>query len=442
MNSNQHSPIPTAAIGRSLRRTLWIGSAIASAFFVGFGGWASLAPLSGAAIASGVVSPEGNRRVVQHLEGGIVRKLLVRDGSIVTAGQPLVKLDANITRAKYDSVLKEYRTNLAKHARLIAERGGADDMVFPADEWGSKDSDVAREMFAAERHLFFTRLESREKQREILEQRIVQLQDQIAGYKAQIASQTRQLSLVREEAKGIRVLVNKGHERKPRLLALQRAEAEIVGARAGNKSAVARALSEIGEVQARIESLDSTHRAEVETQLSEVQAKLAKLREEMRAAVDVLNRTVITAPVSGTVMRMRTHTLGGVITAGEAILEIVPSGEELIINARISPTDVEQVHPGLAARVVLTGYSQRNMPKLEGEVLSVSADRLTDKGTGEVYYRARVKLPAEHVRKIAPHVTLKPGMPVEVMVVTAERTLLDYLIEPVTASFRKSFNEN
>lgn len=442
MNSNQHCPIPTAAIGRSLRRTLWIGSAIASAFFVGFGGWASLAPLSGAAVASGVVSPEGNRRVVQHLEGGIVRKLLVRDGSIVTAGQPLVKLDANITRAKYDSVLKEYRTNLAKHARLIAERGGADDMIFPADEWGSKDSDVAREMFAAERHLFFTRLESREKQREILEQRIVQLQDQIAGYKAQIASQTRQLSLVREEAKGIRVLVNKGHERKPRLLALQRAEAEIVGARAGNKSAVARALSEIGEVQARIESLDSTHRAEVETQLSEVQAKLAKLREEMRAAVDVLNRTVITAPVSGTVMRMRTHTLGGVITAGEAILEIVPSGEELIINARISPTDVEQVHPGLAARVVLTGYSQRNMPKLEGEVLSVSADRLTDKGTGEVYYRARVKLPAEHVRKIAPHVTLKPGMPVEVMVVTAERTLLDYLIEPVTASFRKSFNEN
>lgn len=433
---------PAEAIRRSLRRTVMAGVAITAMLFLGLGGWAAWAPLSGAAVASGVIGPEGQRRSVQHLEGGIVRELLVRNGSEVTAGQPLVALDANITRAKYHAQIEEYRTNLAKQARLTAERNGAPDMTFPAGLWGEVGEENGREAFEAERDLFFSRREARKGQKEILHQRIAQHRDEISGLEEQIKSQSTQLALIRQEADGIRELVERGHERRPRLLALQRTMAEISGARAGNRAAVARAMSVIGETRARLNSLDSDRREEVETQLGEVQAALARLREETRATIDVLDRTVITAPVSGTVAELRVHTVGGVIPAGGDVLDIVPSGEELLIDARIAPADIDEVRPGLPARVIMTGYSMRTTPTLEGTVRKVSADRIVDDRTGESYYLARIELPEEHVWTVAPHVSLKPGMPAEVMVMTGERTVLDFLVAPITASFRKSFNEN
>jgi HlyD family secretion protein len=440
--SSEKVPPATALLGRSLRRTVVAGAAIAGLFFIGFGGWAAWAPLSGAAVASGVISPEGKRRSVQHLEGGIVHKLLVRNGSVVTAGQPLVELDANIVRARYDAQIEEYRMHLARQARLIAERNEASDVTFPAEQWGQYKADYGRQTFAAERDLFFSRREAREGQKQILHQRIAQHRDEIQGLEEQIASQATQLALIAEETNGIKDLVDKGHERRPRLLALQRTTAEISGARAGNRAAVARALSVIGETEARLNSLESDRREEIETQLSEVQANLAKKREELRATRDILDRTVIVAPVSGTVAELRVHTVGGVIAAGGEVLDIVPSGEELLIDARISPADIDEVRDGLPARVIMTGYSMRTTPTLEGRVRKVSADRIVDPRNGEPYYLARIELPAEHIRDVAPHVSLKPGMPADVMIMTGDRTLLDYLIEPITASFRKSFNEN
>ena len=433
---------PTSQIGRSLRRTLLIGGVVSGAFFFCFGGWAAWAPLSGSAVARGFISPEGNRRVVQHLEGGIVQRLMVKNGKMVTAGEPLVELDSSLARAKYHSVLKEYRANLSRHARLIAERKGDHDITFPGEEWGNDASEIARDMFDAERELFFSRLEAREAQRRILRQRIVQLNDEIAGIEAQIASQTHQFNLIRKERKGIEGLVDRGFERKPRLLALQREESETEGARAANQAALARARSKIGETEIEITSLNSKHREDVEAQHSEVRAKLAKLSEELRASVDVLKRTVIRAPISGIAMKMRVHTEGGVVGAGETILDIVPSDEELLIEVRIMPNDIDEVRAGLPARIVLTGYSVRNTPQLHGSVRSVSADRLVDDKTGEVYYRGLVELPIEHVRQVAPQISLKPGMPADVMIMTGERTLLDYLVEPLTSSFRQSFNES
>lgn len=433
---------PADRLQGTLRRTLLIGCTVVGVFFVGFGGWAAWAPLTGAAVAPGFISPEGKRRQVQHLEGGIVERLLVRNGSTVTAGQPLVELDASLARAKYHSVLKEYRSVLSRHARLMAERLEEGEVAFPVDDWGDRDVEVGRRLFAAEQELFQSRRLARETKRRILRQRIVQLQDEITGIEAQIESQTRNLALIREEAKGIEGLVDKGFERRPRLIGLQREETEILGARAGNKAALARAQSKIGETEIEITSLDSSHREEVETSLSEVQAKLGRLREERRALRDILDRTVITAPVSGIVMKLRIHTEGGVLSAGDTVLDIVPSGEQLLIEARISPKDIDEVHPGLPAKVVLTGYSQRNTPQLHGSVREVSADRMVDEKTGEFYYQARIELPADHVAEVAPQVNLKPGMPADVMVVTGKRTLLDYLIDPVTSSFRSSFNES
>lgn len=438
----ERAPPATATLGRSLRRTVLAGASIAGLFFIGFGGWAAWAPLSGAAVASGVISPEGKRRSVQHLEGGIVHRLLVRNGSEVTAGQALVELDANIVRARYDAQIEEYRMNLARQARLIAERNEAPDVTFPAEQWGEYKGESGRQMFAAEWDLFFSRREAREGQKQILHQRIAQHQDEIGGLEEQIKSQATQLALIRQETDGIRELVEKGHERRPRLLALQRATAEISGARAGSRAAVARALSVIGETEARLASLDSDRREEIETQLSDVQANLARLREERRATRDILDRTVIVAPVSGTVVELRVHTVGGVIAAGGEVLDIVPSGEELLIDARVSPADIDEVREGLPARVILTGYSMRTTPTLEGKVRSVSADRIVDPRTGEAYYLARIELPAEHIREVAPHVSLKPGMPADVMIMTGNRTMLDFLLAPITASFRKSFNEN
>lgn len=433
---------PADRLQHTLRRTLLVGGIVVGVFFVGFGGWAAWAPLTGAAVAQGFISPEGNRRQVQHLEGGIVERLLVRNGSVVVAGQPLVRLDASLARAKYHSVLKEHRSVLSRHARLVAERQGEHEMVFPTEDWGDRDVEIGRKLFAAEQELFHSRRLARETKRRILRQRIVQLEDEITGIEAQIESQTRNLGLVHKELRGIAGLVEKGFERRPRLIALQREETDVMGARAGNKAALARAQSKIGETEIEITSLESTHREEVETSLSEVQAKLARLREEMRAARDILDRTVITAPVSGIVMKLRIHTEGGVLSAGDQVLDIVPSDEQLLIEARISPRDIDEVRAGLPAKVVLTGYSQRNTPQLHGAVRDVSADRMVDEKTGEFYYQARIELPAGHVAAVAPQVTLKPGMPADVMVVTGRRTLLDYIVEPVTSSFRNSFNES
>lgn len=429
-------------VSTSLRKTLWTGTAIVGFFFLGLGGWSAYAPLAGAAIAPAVISPDGERRAVQHLEGGIVKKLLVHEGSEVKVGQPLVVMDSSASRATRDVLVKDLNSNLAIRSRLIAERDGMESIAFPPELTQGDRTMETETLVASQMTLFDSRRGAREQKKKILVEQISQSEQVIVGLTAQIESQTTQLALVREEIAGVAKLVEKGLERKPRLLALQRSEAEILGSRAANQASLAKTRQSISETRAQIESIDTEHKQEVGQKLAEVEAAISGIREKLGAASHVVDRTIVTSPVSGTVVELKANTIGGVVKAGETILEIVPSEEELLVDARISPTDIDEVHAGLAARVVMTGYAQRNTPNLMGSVRQVSADRLVDPRSGQPYYLARIELPLDYVREVAPNISLKPGMPAEVMVITGERTLLDYLVEPLMASVRKSFREN
>jgi HlyD family secretion protein len=430
------------SVDRSMKKTLWAGVAVIVGFFGGLGGWAAMAPLSGAAIAPGVISPDGERRAVQHLEGGIVQELLIHEGSVVEAGQPLIVLDPSASRANRDVLQKELRSTLAIRARLIAERDDTAEVDFP-DELTSEDAgEETRSLIDNQTALFQRRREARLQKKKILGEQISQLQQTIAGAESQLTFQTRQITLLREEADGIAPLVEKGLERKPRLLALQRTEAEVSGSRAANLGNVAKSRQAISETMAQIEGVDTEYKQEVGNKMAEVEATLSSIREKLRAASHIVRRTTVVSPITGTIVQLKANTIGGVVAPGQTILEIVPRDEELLVDARIAPADVDEVHIDLPARVIMTGYNQRTTPQLVGRVRQVSADRLIDSRTGQPYYLARIELTAEHVRNVASHIIMKPGMPAEVMVITSERTLLDYLVEPLRASVRKSFRES
>jgi HlyD family secretion protein len=429
------------SVDSSLHKTLWAGVVVVATFFGGVGAWTAYAPLSGAAVAPGVVSPDGERRAVQHLEGGIVQELLVHEGSTVEAGQPLIVLDPSASGANRDVLQKELRSNLAIRARLIAERDDLPKIAFPS-ELTDKASEETLTLVESQASLFARRREARQQKKKVLREQIAQHEKGIIGLETQLVFQTRQIDLVREEASGIAQLVEKGLERKPRLLALQRSEAEIGSLRAANQANAAKSRLAIAETLAQIEAVDTEHRHEVGAKLAEVEATLSGFRDKLRAAAHVVHRTTVLAPVSGTIVQLKANTIGGVVTAGQTILEIVPRDEELLVDARITPAHINEVHAGLPARVIMTGYNQRTTPPLLGRVRQVSADRLIDSRSGQPYYLARIELAASHVRDVAPHVIMKPGMPAEVMVITSERTLLDYLVEPLRTSIRRSFRES
>ncbi len=431
---------------RQLKRTLrWpvhVGLALMLAWFGGLGTWAATAPLAGAAIAPGVIGPVGSRRTVQHLEGGIIRELKVADGDRVAAGEPLLVLEDISARATRDAALARVRSLWAIEARLAAEATGAATIRFPDPlaEAADSDPDVA-EAIADQRGRFDVRRRTQEGRKAILRQRIGQLEQEIAGLAAQIVSQDRQLSLIGHEIGNVEDMVDRGLERLPRLLSLQRQEAEISGDRAQNHAAIARARQAIGEAELEVLDLDARREDEVTDELSKVRAELAEVEEELRASEDVLARTILVAPIAGTVVDLRFHTDGGVVGPGEPILDIVPAEEDLVIEARVAPIDIDNVAPGQTAQVHLTAFRQRNLPRIDGTVRHVSADRLLDEGSNQPYFLARVEVDRERLAALGPGLDLVSGMPAEVMILTGERTALGYLTDPLIDTVRRSLRE-
>lgn len=429
-------------LGRMMRGPLLFALIVAGLFLGGFGAWAALVPLSSAAIAPGVVSPDGNRRTVQHLEGGIVREILVAEGDRVQVGDPVVVLEDVASRVERD--LRERRRNVyrALEARLVAELAGLDELVFPDDLMALAHDDLeVATAIEDQRRQFELRVATLANREEIMRARVAQLQQEIAGRSAQIEALERQSDLIGQEIASVDSLVRQGLERMPRLLSLERAEAEIAGEIGENRSAIARAEQAIGETELQIIDLRSNQRQEGAEMLSTVRSQMAEVREELLREEDALDRTVIRAPVAGTVVNLRIFTQGGVIRAGDPILDIVPEDEELIIDARVSPTDIDVVRAGLPAQIHLTAYVQRNLPRLEGEVRTVSADRLTDPQTGESYFQAIVEVPAEALEALGSDVELTPGMPVDVMIATGDHTVLTYLLAPVDRILARTFRE-
>ena len=436
------APTDSSSLMYELRRPIRAGVLVIGLFFGGIGWWAASAPLAGAAIAPGVVSPDGSRRVVQHLEGGIIREILVRDGTRVRAGDPLIVLEDIQARAGFDALQARFHTLAATQARLLAEQSAAASVRFPASLIEATTQDpTALEAMVAQRALFDIRAKALGDRKDILRRRMEQLREEIAGLEAQIGADSRQILLIDEEIQGVEQLYRKGLERKSRLLALQRARTDIDGNRAERRARIARARQAIGETELQIIAQDTAQLEAVNEEASQIQFELAEIEQRLAASRDVLQRTLIGAPVDGTVVALRFRTSGGVVRPGEPVLEIVPDNEELLIDARLSPMDIDVVRAGLPARVVLPAFQQRHMPQIHGRVRQVSPDAIADPQTGQLFFQVRVEIDRDQLAALEPELELTPGMPAEVYITTGERTALDYLLSPFHDSLRRAWRE-
>jgi HlyD family secretion protein len=433
---------PTPLLG-DLRRSIVAGALVIGLGLGGFCLWAAAAPLAGAAIAPGVISHDGSRRTVQHLEGGIIQRILVEDGSVVQAGDPLIVLEDVQARAGHDVLRARFHTLAAAQARLLAEQAGAAEIRFP--DWlieATGEDATALEAMVAQRQLFGTRAQGLADRRGILTRRIAQLREEIAGLEAQIVTDGRQIALIADEIAGLDQLYRKGLAPKTRLLALQREQSDIEGDRAERRARIARAHQAIGETELQIIAQGTALLDEANEELSQVQAELAEVEQRLAASRDVLARTLIKAPSAGTVVELRFHTPGGVIRPGEPILDIVPDDEELLVDARVSPLDIDIVAAGLPAQIVLPAFKLRHLPRIEGRVRQVSADAIVDPHSGERYFEARIEVDPAQLAALEPAIELTPGMPAEVYITIAERTMLDYLLQPLYDSLRRAFRES
>ena len=412
-----------------------LAGVVIALFFGGFTAWAAFAPLQSAAIAPGVLGVLGERKAVQHLEGGIVAEIQVAEGDTVMAAQTLIVLDDTQPRAELARLEGQHRSAVALEARLVAERDGLDAIAWPEQSLGPEAAAVR----ATQERIFTARKASFDSEAAILDQRIIQLQEQAAGFKGQITAQNREIALLVEEADAVRSLVERGYAPKPRLRTLERARAEVTGERALNQAQVARLAEASGEARLQIVRLGNARRTEVTTELREVETRLADLDERVAAARDVLARTRVPAPATGTVVGLDVFTRGAVVAPGQRLMDIVPAGEHLVIKARVAPTDIDSVTVGLPAEVRLTAFSLLTTPALDGHVTRVSADAFANEHTGVSWYEAHVALDPE--QPTLADLNLVPGMPAEVMIITGASTPLQYLLKPILTSFRRALRE-
>ena len=439
MQDSMHASVTTAQLPVDDRPTRRVGFLIVMVTFGLFGGWAVFAPLDSAALAPGVVTVKSYRKTVQHLEGGIVRELRVHDGDRVTAGDVLLVLDNTQARSETEMMRSQLIAARELEARLVAERDGlAEPAAVP--DLDATDPRV-REARDSEARIFQTRRNGLLGEIGIQEKAIRQIEEQIRGFRAIIASKQTLATSYQEEIVDLRALLAEGYVDKQRLREQERSLARLQAEVVEHQSASARAQVQIGEAELKILQLKKTFATEVAGQLGETRTKIYDLRERLATVQDRDKRTEVLAPESGMVMGMTVHTLGGVVNPGTPLMDIVPANEELIVEAQLSPTDIDRIVVGQLVDIRFSAFKSSATPVIEGQLLQVSADRLTNKETGTAYYLARVAL-TETGRKTLGNLALVPGMPAEVLINTGARTLLQYLIQPASNAFARSLIED
>jgi HlyD family secretion protein len=434
---------PHALLDAPAPRTRWpalFGLVVFLVFVVGFGVWSAMAPLAEAAIAPGVIKVEGNRRTVQHLEGGIVREILVRDGSKVEAGQVLMRLDDTQSDTTAEAQRAQRWALMAQDARLVAEMGKPGDPIEFPPELLNNAHPRARDAVRGQRDVHEARTASLNSQLQVLRARIEQQQAAIRGAQGQMAATRSQLALIRQEERMRQGLVSQGLARLPDLLALQRAMAGLEGTLQDLTGQIDRASATIGEAERQIQQVLDQRIQEVSTELREVRGKLADAEERLRAATDVQTRRDILAPEAGTVVNLRLFTLGAVVKPGDTVLELVPDQDRLVAEVNVQPSDIDVVFPGLKSEVRLPAFKQRLVPFLHGQVTWVAADVTTNEQTRQQYYRAYILIDREQLDSL-PNVFLTPGMPVEAHVQIGERSFFQYMTQPIRDSFARAFRE-
>ncbi len=431
--------VPATPLPR-IRGLVLAGAVLGGIFVLGSAVWAAYAPLESAAHATGQVIVESSRKTVQHFEGGIIGAILVQDGEHVHAGQTLIRLDDTKARTALLALQGELWDGYAREARLIAERDFAAQPVYPAALLDQSAVPAVAQIIAGQNKIFETRRSLQKSKSDLIRQRIAETGEEIVGLKAQEAAARQRIGLIHEEIAGVAQMVEKGLSPKPRLLSLQRDLADIEGRRGEIIAQIARAQQTIAESQVSILNLENDTQNEVAEQLRETQRKIHDLKEKIQEAADVLARVEIKAPEDGIVQDLRVHTAGGVVTAGEPLLDLVPPKDKLVVEVQLRPEDIDLVRPDLPALVRLTPYKTRRVPPIEAKVTYVSADRLVDKHTNRPYYAAKVAVDPEKLAALD-GVEMIPGMPADVMIRTGETTVALYALSPVLDSFHRAFHE-
>jgi HlyD family type I secretion membrane fusion protein len=420
-------------------RPALFGVAVAAAFLAAMMLWGTLAPVGGAAIATGNLQVQSRRQSVQHPYGGVVRRLLVHEGEHVDKGQLLMTLVDSDPRSKLDVLLADEDASLAGEARLIAERDGADAPRFPDDLRARSREPAVRQAMANETAIMVARKHQFQAETEVLQRKIDQLNEQIAGTQAQIAGSTKQKQLLQEEMDGVQKLYAQGYAPKTRILSMQRDEAKLQADIGAQQANIAGMQQQIAQTRLEIAKAERSRVSDITDQLRATESKLAELRPKIEAARDVVDRTRIVAPVDGSVVGLDVFTEGGVIQPGAKLMDIVPSDNPLIVEGRLKLSDINEVTPGKAADVRLTGINYIERPRLRGTVKTVSADRITSDKSSDGYYAVEVALNPEDVKNA--HIDLQSGMPAEVIVPTRPRTLFEYLIGPLRDEITGAFRE-
>lgn len=407
------------------------------------GGWAALAKIDGAVIASGTVSLQSKRQVVQHFEGGIIGQIRVRDGQIVKEGEVLFVLDDTSPRANHDATRNQLDTALAADARLQAERRELEEIAFPADLENRRDDPRVASILIDQGLQFRDRRRALEGQIGILTSRMEQYRTEIEGLKRERAAAEKQLELIEQELGGVRELFSKNLVPLTRLTALERERARLDGTVGRNTADAAKAENNIGEMRLQIQQLRQKFQEEVSTQILDMRQKMHDLREKLNIAENVLRRIDIRAPREGVVQNInpRIYTIGAVVRPGDTLLEIVPKIDDLIVEAQVQVTDIDRLAvASTQVEVRFPAFHERNTPTILGTMKTVSRDRLMDEATRQPYYQAIVEISATDIPE-ALAARIRPGMPAEVVFNTGERTVMSYLTKPLTDAFHRSMRE-
>jgi len=414
------------------------GAILAVLLVAGAGGWAATAQLSGAVIATGTVDVDQNLKAVQHRDGGIISEIAVEEGDFVDEGQVLIRLDDVQTKAELAIVASQLAEATVRRARLLAERDGTTSLSLAQVD--AEPGNHLTALIFGETRLLEGNLNNRASQKEQLELGIAQLGEEIHGLEAQRASKVKEIELVSVEHIRMKGLADKRLVESSKVHVSDRDMARMAGERAEIDAEIARSRAKISEIRLQIIAIDEAARTEAQRELSELEPKIAELGERRIAIKDRLSRTDIRAPISGTINELDVNTIGGVITPAEALVTIVPKNAPLTVEARLSPTDIDQVSVGQHAKLRFSAFNQRTTPELQGSVAYVAAAATLDKASGQSYFLAEIAITPQELRKLGAN-RLLPGMPVEVFVHTEPRTALSYLSKPLTDQFSRAFRE-
>ena len=425
---------------RAIRRHLLLSALTVGALTIGVAGWAAASKLSGAVIGVGTIVVEGNVKKIQHREGGIIKEIRVRDGMKVGAGDLLVRLDDTVVRANLAAVIGEMSQLEARRIRLLAERDDSYVMSVPESFEARLGDPVATKNLDAEQSLFAARRQLSEGQRNQLRQQIQQVKQERMGILVKLKAKDEEMSWISQELDRVTALNEQGLVQLTRLSELKLVKAQLEGERGQMMSDDARATMKIDEIEIQILQIDKDRHAEVLSNFLDVESRLSKLTEQRTTAENQLNRLDIVSPQQGIVHQLAFHTIGGVVGPGEALLEIVPDNDTLLVEAHIRPTDIDQVHAGQVAGLRFSAFSQRMTQEIDGEVQTVSPELSHNPQTGDAWYTARITIPAAQ-RALLGNLVLVAGMPVETFIRSEERTALSYLIKPLADQVRRAMQE-